>query len=148
MCGICLTTPYDPRTVSIDQYESLVRGCLPHTRGMERMTSRYVGRTIFADHASGYLGVYRQTSLNATQTVRSKHLSEREARQSDHMVQQYQGDNGVFKAEEFQNDLREHNQGIHYSGTGALHQNSAAERAVGISVEQARVMLMYAAVVH
>ena len=133
-------------TVSIDQYESPVRGRLPNTRGMESMNSRYVGGTIFADHASGYLGAYHQTSLNAIQTIRSKHLFEREARQNDRVVKQYQGDNGVFKSEEFQDDLREHNQVIHYSGTGAHHQNGAAERAVGISVERARVMLIHAAI--
>ena len=38
--------------VSLDQYESSIPGCLPHTYGKEKKDNQYNGGTLFVDHAS------------------------------------------------------------------------------------------------
>ena len=49
--------------VSIDQYESTIRGRLPHTYGKERTEEQYRGGTLFVDHASGMIFLVNQMSL-------------------------------------------------------------------------------------
>ena len=46
--------------VSVDHYESSVRGRLPHTRGRESTGQKYTGGTICADHASRVVWAYHQ----------------------------------------------------------------------------------------
>jgi len=58
-------------------------------------------------------------------------------------VQHYHGDNGVFTAKEFQEDLDKEQQGITLSGIGAHHQNGIAERAIRTMVTKARVLLLH-----
>jgi hypothetical protein len=55
--------------VSLDHYESAVKGRLPHTKGRESYGNKYVGGTIFTDHASRYVTCHHQVSLSATDTV-------------------------------------------------------------------------------
>jgi hypothetical protein len=42
---------YPGQKISIDQYESSVRGRLPHTKGQEVAGHQYCGGTIFSNHA-------------------------------------------------------------------------------------------------
>ena len=63
----------DPGSVvSVDQYESSVRGRLPSSRGREAMSQRYVGGTLFYDHASGKIFVRHQKSLSAYDMINAK----------------------------------------------------------------------------
>ena len=55
--------------VSVDQYESSVRGRLATSKGKESFGHKYGGGTIFCDHATGYIQCYHQVSLRATDTV-------------------------------------------------------------------------------
>jgi hypothetical protein len=66
--------------VSVDQYESSVRGRLPSTRGREASHSQYCGGTLFVDHASSCIFVQHQVSLAASDTIMSKRIVEQEAR--------------------------------------------------------------------
>ena len=92
--------------VSIDQYESSVRGRLATTRGKESFGHKYyAGGTIFCDHASGYVYCSHQVSLRATDTVISKRAFERSAKSCGVKVEKYHGDNGVFKSKEFTDSL-------------------------------------------
>jgi hypothetical protein len=132
--------------VSIDQYESRVRGRLSTSRGNEQAHTQYCGGTIFADHASGFLSVQHQVTLGGSDTVRSKRSFEQECREYQVSVHEYHGDNGVFKAESFAESLESKGQTIHFSGTGAHHQNAVAERAIRTSTERARTLMVHAAI--
>ena len=55
--------------VSVDQYESAVRGRLATSQGKENFGHKFAGGTIFCDHASGFIQCYHQVSLRATDTI-------------------------------------------------------------------------------
>jgi Reverse transcriptase (RNA-dependent DNA polymerase) len=130
--------------VSLDQYESAVRGRLPSGRGKEPFGHKYIGGTIFCDHASGLISCYHQTSLRANETVQSKRAFEREAKLCGVRIQTYHADNGIFKSQEFTSDLLRLDQTITLSAVGAHHQNGVAERAIRTVTERARAMLHHA----
>ena len=132
--------------VSVDQYESTVRGRLPHTRGREAHRDRYCGGTIFIDHATGLVKAYHQVSLGASDTLRSKRKFEQEARFCDVYVEKYHADNGIFTSEEFTDELEFLEQKIELSGVGAHHQNGVAERAIATIIGRARAMILHAAI--
>lgn len=130
--------------ISMDQYESTVRGRLPHTAGREPWFHRYVGGTLFVDHASGFVKVYHQSSLGAPDTIRSKRKFEQEAGLSNISVKRYHGDNGIFKSAEFKEETTQLGQAISFSGVGAHHQNGKAERAIKTIFFRARSMMLHA----
>ena len=128
---------------SVDQYESSVRGRLPHTRGREGTKSRYCGGTLFYDHASSKIFVRHQTTLSGAETVEAKRSVDREALGSGVFFKEFHTDNGVFKSRAFEEALLHDEQFIKKSGVGAKHQNSVAERAIGIVQNMARAMLLH-----
>jgi hypothetical protein len=58
--------------VSVDQYESSIRGHIPNSRGEEAFGNKYAGGTIFYDHASGLIRCIHQVSLWASDTIMAK----------------------------------------------------------------------------
>jgi hypothetical protein len=124
--------------VSTDQYVSKVTGQLPHMRGKESEQEQYIGGMIYVDEASGFIYAKHQVSLGANETVRGKHLFEREAGTCGVAIQNYRGDNGVYKTMEFRKDLADRKQTIQFSGVGAHHQNGIAERVIRTISESAR----------
>ena len=62
--------------ISLDQYESTVRGRLIHMKGREPETEQYRGGTIAVDHSSGKIWVHHQISLRAGETLQGKQLWE------------------------------------------------------------------------
>ena len=134
--------------VSIDQYESAVRGRLANTKGKESFGHKYAGGTIFCNHASGYTQCFHQVSLRAADTVLSKRGFERSVKSCGVQVQTYHGDNGVFKSKEFQESLTKSEQSeqtLKFSGAvGAHHQNGVAECAICTVTEKARSMMQHA----
>jgi hypothetical protein len=128
--------------VSMDQYESSVRGRLPHTRGMEKSHSQYCGGTLFVDHASGRIFVYHQSSLSGPATVAAKHALERESLQCGIEIKNFHTDNGIFKSHEFEDSLTD-DQYIDKSGVGAHHQNAVAEKNIARVQSMARSMLLH-----
>lgn len=58
----------------------------------------------------------------------------------------YLGDNGVYKSNEFRNELRLRGQEIELCGVGAHHQNGIAERAIRTVSESARTMMLHASI--
>ena len=129
--------------MSVDQYESSVRGRLPHTRGRERQSNRYCGGTLFYDHASSKIFVRHQVSLGGTDAVESKRSVERECLSEGVMPKKYHADNGVFASKDFEDSLLERNQTLKLCGVGAKHQNAVAERAIGVVQAMARSMLLH-----
>ena len=63
-----------------------------------------------------------------------------------HDVQHYLGDNGVYKAKEFQEELKKSGQTMEFCGVGAHHQNGVAERAIRTVSEAARTMMLHASI--
>ena len=60
--------------VATDQYEYIIKGRLPYTKGKEYPYKIYCGGTLFIDHDSGNVSVSNQVSLGAADTVRSKKI--------------------------------------------------------------------------
>ena len=133
--------------VSMDHYESAVRGRLWETFGKERPEHRYCGGTLFYDHASGLIFVQHQVSLGASDTIRSKNTFELFAERCGRKITRYHTDNGHFTAEAFEASLRREGPTpqIHtLSGAGAHHQNGGAERAIQTVSYMARAMMVHA----
>jgi hypothetical protein len=67
-------------------------------------------------------------SLRVGETLRAKQSFEQFAAQHGVRDHSYPADNVPFSAQEFIDHLEQQDQTINYSGTGAHHQNGAAER--------------------
>ena len=100
---------------------------------------------MFVDHATGYIKTYNQVSLGASDTVRSKELFELHAWDMGIKIKKYHGDNGVFQAKAYKDDLNKRHQEMSYSGVEAHGQNSVAERAIQTVVHSARTMMLHQA---
>ena len=107
------------QVVSMDQYQSTVRGCLTTTQGKEKMKDQYVGGTVFYNHASGYVNFIHQPTLGSADTVCSKMLFEQEMLQYGRKVGGYHTNNGVFTSKQFTNAIAHPQQGLRLGGVGA-----------------------------
>ena len=134
------------QVISCDQYVSALKGRLPNSRGREKPHMMSTGGTIFVDHASGLVFVENQVSLMAGDTIRAKRNFENFARTCGVNIEQYRGDNGVFKAKDFVDECEIRSQKIDFSGVGAHHQNGVAERAIKMIIQSARTMLLHASI--
>ena len=56
-------------TVSTDQYTSSLLGRRTHTRGKESDREKFVGGTIYYDHATQFMYNVNPVSLNANETI-------------------------------------------------------------------------------
>ena len=145
--------PHDPLKlepgdlVSIDHYESSVRGRLYHTKGRERAKHRFCGGTLFFDHASRAIFVYHQVSLGGSDTIRSKFSLETFASQVGRTIRRYHSDNGILTSDAFERSLQADHlevKPLHtVSGVGAHHQNGGAERAIQTVTSMARTMMIH-----
>ena len=145
--------PHDPSKlepgdlVSIDHYESSVRGRLYHTKGRERAEHRFCGGTLFFDHASRAIFVYHQVSLGGSDTIRSKFSLETFASQVGRTIRRYHSDNGILTSDAFERSLQADHlevKPLHtVSGVGAHHQNGGAERAIQTVTSMARTMMIH-----
>jgi hypothetical protein len=132
--------------VSIDHYDSHVKGRLWGSYGRSRPEQMYCGGTIFVDHASGLIHVEHQVSLSAMDTLVAKKSFERMALNNGVAIQRYHGDNGAaFTSHDFTRHIIDMKQGLSFSGVGAHHQNGVAERTIRTVVTRARVMMLHAA---
>jgi hypothetical protein len=129
--------------VYVNQYESSIRGRLPHTYGKEKQSSMYCGGTIFVDVASGTVHLYHQVSLAAADTLLSKAQFEHEAQTHGIHIKKYHTDNGIFVSEAWKEHLHGLQQTQRLSGTGAHHQNAVAECVIQTVTTSARAMLLH-----
>ena len=83
----------------------------------------YSDGTLFIDRATGYMKIYNQVSLGASDTVRRKDLYEQHAGDMGVKLKKYHRDNGVFKTKAFKKSLEERHQDMKYSRIGAHRQN-------------------------
>ena len=128
----------------MDQLESRVRGRRIHTAGRESELERFCGSTMFCDAASHFLFVHHQVNLTAAETLKGKARFERKSSDFGVEIQSYHANNGIFKAQEFTNELLSQGQDIKYSGVGAKHQNGQAENSIKIVTWRARTMMIHA----
>ena len=128
--------------VSIDQYQSTTPGRHKQTRGKEK--EKFVGGTIFVDHATTFTYAEHQITLSAGNTVVSKQNFEAELEQYGVIARAYRADNAPFRSKEFLEDIETKRQKISYSGVGAHHQNGIAENAIGTITSWARSMMIHA----
>jgi hypothetical protein len=129
--------------VSVDQYVCKVPGRLKHGFGKGKASTNYNGGTIFVDHASSYISVHHQVSLQIGETLQQKHRFERHGKNNGVRIRQYHADNHPFESADFLSDLEIQNQSISYSGVGAHHQNGVAERALQAVTKWALAMMMH-----
>ena len=128
--------------VSVDQYESSVRGRRYETYGREREEKKYCGGTLFYDHASGRIFVQHQSSLSAFESIKSKNAFEREATLCGFQVLRYRTDNGIFTSKKYEASLDDAQQSDR-AAVGAHHQNGVAESNIGRVQRMSRAMLLH-----
>jgi hypothetical protein len=133
-------------TVSVDQYESRLRGRLSTSFGKEPEHDKYGGGTIFIDHYTHYVFAHHQPTLGGGDTLQAKARFEYLARSHGITIHAYHGDNGIFKSHHWMEHCRARRQTNTFSGSGTHHQNGVAERAIRTIVESARTMLLHAMV--
>ena len=112
--------------ISMDQYSTSTPGRLLHNRDGSR-SLKYVGGTLFVDHASGYIHIHNQVSMRAGNTLVGKRNFEAIARDCGVKLKSFHADNHPFGAAEFMEDIELQGQTVTFSGVGAHHQNGAAE---------------------
>ena len=130
--------------VSIDQYMSALPGRLCHTKGKEPKKDKFTGGTLFVDHATSYIYLRNQVSLNTGETLQSKKAFEQVASQFGITIKGFRADNVPFGSAAFMQNLADNDQTMTFSGTGAHHQNGVAERAIKTVTSWARAMLLHA----
>lgn len=88
----------------------------------------FSGGCLFVDHASGFIQVEFQTSLNTHQTINAKENFELMCRDNGVIPQAYVSDNGsAFTSAAFTAKLRQFAQIIRFAGAGAHHHNGTEE---------------------
>jgi hypothetical protein len=107
----------------------------------------YFGGSIFVDHASGFIFVEHQVSLNSHETLKAKETFERMCRNTGVMPQQYLADNSkTFTSAEFSRNLANFEQVIRFAGVGAHYHNGIAKRNIRTIMAIARTMMLYSAI--
>ena len=130
--------------VSVDHFECSLKG-RTYTSFGKTTSEQYKGSMIFVDHMSSYLHVEHQLGFSAVESIRAKQNFEQFALDSGVVVQKYLADNGAFKAKDFVQHIREHEQSIHYCGVNAHHKNGVAERSIRTVSDTARAMILHSA---
>ena len=131
--------------VSMDHYQCANPGRLYTSRGSTAVSDMYVGGSIFVDHATGFVMVNHQVSINGADSIHSKVRFEQSAKQVGVAIQQYHTDNGIFSTKTLLDELSQRQQRVRFAGTGTGHQNGVAERGIKTIVQMARTMLLHAA---
>jgi hypothetical protein len=133
--------------VSVDHFNCSTRGRIFTGQGKGLDQDKFVGGAIFVDHASSYLHVEFQTSLNSHETMQAKQKYELVCRDHGVVPQNYLSDNGsAFTSAEFTSHLKTFEQVIRFAGAGAHHHNGVAERAIQTIMSIARTMMLHSAI--
>ena len=128
---------------SVDQLESRHPGLVPQTKGFHRTTERYVGATIFVDHATNYTYVHMIKDFTGEENMEAKQAYEAKADQHGVRVRSYHGDNGRFAEALWITDASEKNQSMSFCGVGSHFQNGIAEKRIRDLTEYARTLLVH-----
>jgi hypothetical protein len=118
--AICRENMVPGECFSVDQFTSTTPGRLPNTRGKECQDIQYNGGTLYIDHATGFTFIRNQISLRAGETLLGKHALEQFANQFGVRIQNYHADNHPFGSHKFLEDCALQDEGLTFSGVGAL----------------------------
>ncbi|KAI2507770.1 hypothetical protein MHU86_6666 [Fragilaria crotonensis] len=133
--------------ISVDHFICSTRGRLLTSAGKTKLDDMYTGGCIFVDHASGFIFVEHQVSLNSHETLKAKESFERMCRNTGVTPQEYLADNSkTFTSAEFSRNLAEFQQVIRFAGVGAHHHNGIAERNIRTIMAIARTMMLHSAI--
>ena len=129
--------------VSTDQFVCRTPGRLPSGYGREG-TNRQFNGGIYNDAASGLIWVENQVSLGASETIMGKVRFEQWLYDIACVeVKHYHGDDGIFSSKTYREECSEKMQSQSFSGVGAQHQNSKAERAIQTIMYMACTFLVH-----
>ena len=99
------------------------------------------------DHASGFIFVEHQVSLNSHSTLKVKEKFENTCRSYGVIPQEYLTDNGTaFTSKEFEQNLAKYQQVNRFAGSGAHHHNGIAERNIRTIMAIARTMMLHSGI--
>ncbi len=133
--------------ISVDHFICSTRGRLLTSAEKTKLDDMYTGGCIFVDHASGYIFVERQVSLNSHETLKAKESFERMCRNTGVTPQEYLADNSkTFTSAEFSRNLAEFQQVIRFAGVGTHQHNGIAERNIRTIKAIARTMMLHSAI--
>lgn len=132
------------QVISVDQLDSAVPGFISQMTG--RLTlERYKYATVFVDQYSRYSYVYPQKSSSADETLMAKKAFELRMKEFGVKVEGYHCDNGVFRANKWQEACRNEKQNLSFSAVNAHYTNGIAERRIRSLQDLARTMMIHAA---
>ena len=129
--------------ISCDQWKSQTLGRRPETYGKEADSHRFVGGSLFYDHATQFVYHNPQVSMRVGETLQGKHKFEAFARQYGVKLKSFHADNDPYDTAEFLKDIELHDQTLTLSGAYAHHQNGVAERAVKTILSWSLTLMMH-----
>jgi hypothetical protein len=133
--------------ISVKHFICSTRGHLLTSAGKTELNEMYTGGCIFIDHASGFIFVEHQVSLNSHETLKVKERFERMCRNTGVTPQEYLADNSqTFTSAEFSRNLANFKQVIRFAGVGAHHLNGIAKRNIRTIMAIARTMMLHSAI--
>jgi hypothetical protein len=123
--------------VYVDRFTVTEKGRLFFSRSYESVDSRYSGDLIFYDAGSSKFVPKTCVSHTANEPAKAKMQYEKHCASYSFLPKAYRTDNGKeFTAQQFLFHLEEQGQKITFSGSGAQHQNGAAESTMIYSIQQ------------
>ena len=134
--------------VAVDMMTSPTPGLVAQMAGF--LTSkRYKHMTIFVDQATGYGFTWQQYTTDAEETLKGKVAFEKHMQDLGIKIKHYHADNGIFASKAWKDHCNSvivdgTQQGLTFAGVNAHHQNSVAERRIGLLQHMARTMLIHA----
>ena len=114
--------------MSIDHFHLSLPGRWLDTHGKEHINKNFLGGAIFVDHATGFMDIQFQTSLNLHHTINSKNAFKDKCADWGVVMQSHLMDNGTsFCHADFDAKLKAFHQHIMHSSARAHHSNGLAE---------------------
>ena len=130
--------------VSVDQMVSPTPGLVAQMTG--RLTNkRYKYATVFVDHASRLGYVHLQKTSTAEETLEAKRAFERYSLDRGVTIKAYHADNGIFRANKWQQACIESKQRLSFTGVNAHHTNGMAEKRIRDLQDLTRAQMLHAA---
>ena len=132
--------------VSVDLYQSAVKGRLSYTFGKEKTDHQYTGGAIFINHATQIMHHTHQFSTTASERVNSKYKFEHYCDNQGVKITEYVGNNNPFHSSKWKMDCANQNQTCSLSGVGAHHHQNYAKQNIQTIFNMAQAMLLHFAI--
>ena len=136
-----VTTP--GAMVSVDQLVSPTPGLIARMTG-KFTTKRYKYATVFVDQASKLGYVYLQKTATVEETLQAKKSFQQYSWDRGVKILAYHADNGIFRANEWQQACQREQQPLTFVGVSAHHTNGLAEKRIRDLQDLTRTELIHA----